>query len=94
MSGGRGRERGIDEDGEMSTNLYQGAAPVYPKELRGTVYPGDHSIRNQDNVTIQIHTLNLTRNDAVVVENVPVIAVWVPARLARAWIAQEPQVQS
>ena len=92
MSGGRGRERGIDEDGEMSTNLYQGAAPVYPKALRGTVYPGDHSIRTQDNVTIQIHTLNLTRNDAVVVENVPVIAV-VPARLA-CLIAQEPQVQS
>lgn len=94
MSGGRRRERAVDEDGEMSTNLYQGAAPVYPKELRGTVYPGDQLIRDQDNVTIQIHTLNLTREGPVVAENVPVLAVWVPARLGRAWIAQEPQVQS
>jgi len=93
MSGGRRRERGVDEDGEV-LNLYQGEAPVQPREQRGTVYPGDRRIRDEDNVSIQIHTLNLTREGAVVAENVPVLAVWVPARLARAWIAQEPQVQS
>lgn len=91
MSGGRRRERGVDEDGEV-LNLYQGEAPVQPREQRGTVYPGDRRIRDDDNVSIQIHTLNLTREGVVVAENVPVLAVWVPARLARAWIAQEPQV--
>jgi transposase len=84
------RRRGIDENGEV-TNLFQGEAPVHPKERRGEVYPGDRAIRDADNVTIQIHTLSLTRDDQVVVENVPVLAVWVPARLARAWIAQDEQ---
>ena len=92
MSGGRRRQRGIDEDGEV-TNLFQGEAPVQPRALRGTVYPGDRNIRHNDNVSVQIHNLDLTRDDVVAVENVPAIAVWVPARLARAWIAQEPQVQ-
>lgn len=93
MSGGRRRERGVDEDGEV-LNLYQGEAPVQPRDQRGTAYPGDRRIRDDDNVSIQIHTLNLTREGAVVAENVPVLAIWVPARLARAWIAQEPQVKS
>jgi hypothetical protein len=35
-------------------------------------------------VTIQIHSLDLIRDNALVAENVPVVAVWVPARLARA----------
>jgi hypothetical protein len=92
MSGGRRRQRGIDGDGEVA-NLFQGEAPVQPRALRGTVYPGDRNIRDNDNVSVQIHTLDLTRDDVVVVENVPAVAVWVPARLARAWVAQEPQVQ-
>jgi hypothetical protein len=92
MSGGRRRQRGIDENGEVA-NLFQGEAPVQPRALRGTVYPGDRNIRDNDNVSIQIHTLDLTRDDIVAVENVPAVAVWVPARLARAWVAQEPQVQ-
>jgi hypothetical protein len=92
MSGGRRRQRGIDENGEVA-NLFQGEAPVQPRALRGTVYPGDRNIRDNDNVSVQIHTLDLTRDDVVVVENVPAVAVWVPARLARAWVAQEPQVQ-
>jgi hypothetical protein len=90
MSAGRRRQRGVDDSGEV-TNLYQGANPVYPREQRGRIYPGDHAIHSNDSVTIQIHTLDLTRNDAVVAENVPVIAVWVPARLARAWLVQELQ---
>ena len=92
MSPATGRSRGIEEDGRV-TNLYQGAAPVSPRERRGEIYPGDRAIRDDDNVTIQIHTLELTRDNGrqVVARNVPVLAVWVPERLARAWIAQDPQ---
>lgn len=92
MSPATGRSRGIDEDGEV-TNLFQGEAPVHPRERRGEVYPGDRAIRDDDNVTIQIHDLELTRDRGrqVVAENVPVLAVWVPERMARAWIAQDPQ---
>lgn len=90
MSPGGTRQRGIDQDGEV-TNLFQGQAPVEPRERRGEVYPGDQAIRDSSNVTIQIHTLDLTRNDNVVIRAVPVVAVWVPSRLARSWVAQEPQ---
>ena len=53
-------------------------------------------IRDRDTVTIQIHTLDLTEENNssnVLVENVPVIAVWMPARLARAWVSQDQPVQ-
>ena len=84
------RRRRIDENGVVA-NLFQGEAPVYPRERRGEVYPGDRAIRDNANVTIQIHTLDLTREDRVVAENVPVLVVWVPERLARSWIALDPQ---
>ncbi len=92
ISPARRRQRRVDENGGVP-NLYQGEFPVYPLEQRGQVYPGDRAIRDHDNVTAQIHTIDLTRNGNVVAENVPVIAVWVPARLARSWLAQEPQIQ-
>lgn len=91
MSAGRRRQRGVDDTGEV-TNLYQGANPVNPREQRGRIYPGDQAMRSPNEVTIQIHTLNLTRNDSVVAENVPVLAVWVPGRLAEGWLVQEPQI--
>ena len=90
------RRRGIDENGEV-TNLFQGEAPVNPRERRGEVYPGDRAIRDDDTITVQVHTLDLTQKkndvDEIVIENVPVIAVWIPARLARGWISQDQPVQ-
>ena len=88
VSPAKRRRRRIDENGEV-TNLFQGEAPVYPRDRRGEVYPGDRAIQDTNKVTVQIHMLDLTRGDEVVVESVPVIAVWVPARLARAWVSQE-----
>lgn len=90
MSPARRRRREIDKNGEVK-NLYQGQFPVHPRERRGEVYSGDHAIRDDDNVTVQIHTLDLKREKQEVAENVPVLAIWVPARLARAWIVQENQ---
>jgi hypothetical protein len=92
MSGGRVRQRGVDDNGEV-TNLYQGENPVVPRNLRGSIYPGDRAIRDNENVTVQIHTLQLTNNDVPVADNVVVLTVWVPSRLAEGWLAQEPQVQ-
>ena len=96
MSSGNSRERGVGED-ERITNLFQGAAPVHPRERRGAVYPGDHALHDHATVTIQIHKLDLTRGKGsakrVIMSNVPVIAVWVPARLARGWVIQDQPVQ-
>jgi Z1 domain len=99
MSPTERRRRGVDENGEV-TNLFQGEAPVNPRERRGEVYPGDRAIREDDSVTIQIHTLDLTQGDEgrgnrrVMMENVPVIALWVPARLARGWLDQNQPAQT
>jgi chloramphenicol 3-O-phosphotransferase len=88
MSHAAGRRRGVDENGEV-TNLFQGEAPVHPRERRGEVYPGDRAIRQDDTLTIQIHMLDLTRDDVVILSDVPVVAVWVPIRLARGWVNQD-----
>jgi len=93
MSPATGRDRGVDGGGEV-TNLFQGQAPVHPIERRGEVYPGDRAIHEDGQVSVQIHTLDLTRGGAVVREDVPVLAVWVPARLAIGWIDQDQPVQA
>jgi len=93
MSPAETRQRGVDDNGEV-TNLFQGEAPVQPRDRRGEVYPGDRAIRDGANVTIQVHTLELTRDGAVVAQNVPVLAVWVPARMARGWIDQNQPAQA
>jgi hypothetical protein len=98
MSPARRRRRSIDENGEVP-NLYQGEAPVYPRERRGEIYPGDRAIREDDLVTVQIHSLDLTREtegreSRVIKENVRVIAVWVPERLARGWLVQRQPGQA
>ena len=82
------RQRGVDKNGEV-TNLFQGEAPVSPRERRGEVYPGDRAIREGGIVNIQIHELNLTQDGNTIKSGVPVIAVWVPARLGVAWLNQD-----
>ena len=91
MSPSNSRQRKVNEDGEVS-NLFQGEFPVQPRERRGE----DLSWRSRtsmmmDTVTIQIRELELTHKKQVVARNVPVLAVWVPSRLAHDWIAQEHQ---
>ena len=98
MSSGTSRQRHVDEDGRIP-NLYQGAAPVHPRERRGEIYPGDRELYDHETVTIQIHMLDLTRTEEVtqreevIKGNVPVLAVWVPARLAQGWVIQDQPVQ-
>ena len=44
-------------------------------------------------VSIQIHMLNLTNsNDVTVATAVPIVAVWVPSRLAAPWIVQDEEM--
>lgn len=89
MSPGEVRERGLNDKGKIP-NLFQGAYPVEPRNQRGSIYPGDREIHAPNRVTIQIHILTLTdAGDQPLATQVPVIAVWVPARLAAAWIVQD-----
>jgi hypothetical protein len=78
------RSRAIDANGKIN-ELFQGATRLAGG---GYSYPGDSAFRDDDTVTIQFHTLQLRRSDAIVVENVPVIAIWIPRRMALAWVSQ------
>lgn len=82
------RRRDVNENGKI-TNLFQGADPVTPAKLRGTKYPGDRELHEPEDVTLQIHFIDLTQNNKLVAENVPVIAVWLPSRLELPWITQD-----
>jgi hypothetical protein len=90
MSGGQPRERGANEEGRITSRLFQGANPSRGP-AQGTIYPGDRYIRGVDRVTVQIHNLNLTRgtNGPVIAENIPVMAIWIPARLDASWLVQD-----
>jgi len=78
MSHGIPRVRRLNQHGEIP-NLFQGAHPVYPLERRGEIYPGDRHIRKDDQVTIQIHMLDLKVSP--VNEIVPNIAIYIPEEL-------------
>lgn len=93
MSPATGRKRSVHDSGEVK-NLFQGEAPVNPFERRGEIYPGDSKIRDVSRVTVQIHILTVTRNGNKVRENVPVLAVWVPTRLALSSIVQDQPAQA
>jgi len=92
MSPNEKRQRGVDDNGEV-TNLFQGEAPVHPLERRGEVYPGDRAIVDRDNVTVQVHRLDLTQDGNVIKQDVSVLAVWVPARLSLPWLSQDQPAQ-
>ena len=78
------RSRQINESGKLNF-LFQGPTRLSSGDYS---YPGDVAFRDEDTVTVQIHMLQLRRNDAVVVEDVPVIALWIPRRLEVDWVAQ------
>ena len=83
MSSGVLRERTISETGEIP-NLFQGDAPVNPRERRGEVYPGDRNIHHPRDVTIQVHRLSILQHETheLAFEDVVSIAVWIPDGLA------------
>ena len=77
ISSGIARQRSVGENGNIKA-LFQGAAPVNPIERRGEIYPGDVNIHDPEQVTIQIHCLDLRRNGEIVHTGVPAVAVWTP----------------
>ncbi len=92
MSGGTPRERGVDENDEIS-KLFEGEAPTLPIEKRGHIYPGDRRIRVSQGLTIQIHILNLVTGKGSgrrsVAQGVPAFAIWVPRSMSADWLVQE-----
>jgi hypothetical protein len=83
MSQGQQRDRALNAQAQIP-NLFQGAYPVNPPERRGEIYPGDRELHPDDQVTIQIHRLNLLERETreVLYEDVISVAVWIPSTLA------------
>lgn len=75
--------RSLRADGLTIKALFQGRSPG--REER---YPGDTAFLTPDRVTLQVHSVDLDSPSGVVAEDVPMIAVWVPARLAEGWYVQ------
>ena len=90
MSPTETRRRRLNDEGRIP-NLFQGEYPVNPRNERGSIYPGDREIHAPNRVTFQLHMVTLTDTEdrSVVAANVPVIAVWIPARLGAPWIVQD-----
>ncbi|MBU1692505.1 MAG: Z1 domain-containing protein [Verrucomicrobia bacterium] len=78
MSGGRTRERKLNDDGNIP-NLFQGAYPV-ERARRGQIYPGDREIHDPNAVSIQLHTLAIPAELGVhpAYQGVPALAIWIP----------------
>lgn len=78
------RQRAVDENGRIN-ELFQGATRLAGG---GYGYPGDTAFRDNNVVTVQLHHLDLKQGGDVITQRVPVLAIWVPSRLAISWVAQ------
>jgi hypothetical protein len=79
------RDRTIDSQNKWRLNLFQGRSTSNDPSR----YPGDRKIRVDDKLTIQIHKLKLDlKEEKRTISNVPVIAIWVPRKMARGWVSQ------
>jgi len=91
MKKGDKRTRRLTSNDEIQ-QLFQGRNP---RRGRGEViYPGDSSIRDEEQVTVQIHKLDLVdRNSGEVFEDIYSIAVWTPEKVGKQVITVGDPIQ-
>ncbi len=82
MSKGVSRKRTLEKD-EIPT-LFQGKNP----KTGPVIYPGDRRIKS-NYTTVQIHNLEVIRENGDVIVNVPAIAVWLPKYISHDWLVQD-----
>ena len=82
MNKGTLRKRTLNEKDEIPA-LFQGPSP-----RTGKIYPGDRKIKASKGVTIQIHNLELIRENGENIPNVPAVAVWLPKDVSSDWLVQ------
>lgn len=82
MNKGSLRKRTLNERDEIP-ELFQGPSP-----RTGKIYPGDKKIKASKGVTIQIHNLELIRENGENIPNVPAVAVWLPKAVSSDWLVQ------
>jgi Z1 domain len=83
MASGDRRRR--DYENNQIEQLFQG---VQYDKRRQVTYPGDRKILADQGITVQVSYLDLGKPNAMIAENVPMIAVWVPAALGQDAVVQ------
>ena len=100
LAEGHRRRRGyepeeFDDDGNVTKQgaikeLFQGRQYAGRGDQRHLTYPGDREVRGNTGLTVHMSYLDLGEPDALIADNVPHVAVYVPAALARDTL-QQPQ---
>jgi hypothetical protein len=87
------RQRTLDENSEIVTSgaFFSGASVESRRFLSGEVYPGDREIKVTDELSVQIHLLDLLdrQSRTVIAQRTPAVAVWTPAGLAMDTLVQD-----
>lgn len=90
-------KRGLMSDGRSIDNFQQGRTAT---AKGGVTYPGDAFFASADQLTLQVHFAKLTVTDATTgrettaAERAPLLTVYLPDQLAKAWLVQVQRGQS
>ena len=80
------RRRAVDPDSDEIDQLFSGANG----RPGDTDYdPGDRHLHDGDRLSIQLHRLNLTQEGQALADDVPVVAIWIPTKMANDWLVQD-----
>jgi hypothetical protein len=88
------RDRSLDENAEIQSSgaFFQGASLGRGSMRQGEVYPGDREMRAADELTVQIHLLNLKASGSqnrTVAAKVPAVAIWMHADMGVDTLVQD-----
>ncbi len=86
MAEGQPRRRDYQDD--QIVQLFQGRQFAMINGVRDTTYPGDREVRAPNGITVQMGYLDLGQPNALIAQNVPHLAVWIPASMARDRLSQ------
>jgi hypothetical protein len=86
MAEGNVRRRDYQDD--QIVQLFQGRQYAQINGVSAISYPGDREIRGASGITVQMGYLDLGQPNSLVAQNVPYLAVWMPANTARDTLTQ------
>lgn len=83
----------IDDEGRVIQRgkireLFQGKQYAGRGDQRQETYPGDRGVRGDSGITVHMNYLDLGDANNIIAENVPHLAVWIPASMARDTLLQ------
>lgn len=83
-----GHPRRRDYQGDQIVQLFQGRQYAQVNGARTVSFPGEREVRGANGITVQLGYLDLGQPNALVGQNIPHLAVWVPADMARDTLSQ------